>query len=173
MVCSSAGGLLSIAISLNTLSEHGSCTVLFVAVAAIGVFLLSSIQTLGRVSWIGWVGMVSIVSAVVTLTIAVGVADRPATAPQVGPFDKGLVMFGSPTFAEASAALGTIVFAYGGTPAFFNVVAEMRNKKDFPKTVFVCQGFVTAVYLIIGAVVYYYCGACEYMRPSTTCVLRD
>lgn len=100
-------------------------------------------------------------ASVITVSAAVGVQDRPSLAPPTGPWDKQLKMFGSPTFAEAASALGTIVFAFAGTPAFFNVVAEMRNPKDFAKTVIVCQSFVTVTYLVIGCVVYYFCGECE------------
>ncbi|ORY88583.1 transmembrane amino acid transporter protein-domain-containing protein [Leucosporidium creatinivorum] len=159
MICIAGSGMLSVAISLNTLSEHGACTVVFVVVAAIAVFLLASIQTLDRVSFLGWIGLVSIMVSMLTLAIAVGVQDRPAAAPAApAPWDKNFKLFGSPTFAEAGAALGTVTFAFGGTPAFFNVVAEMRNPSDFPKTVAMCQSYVTAVYAVIGIVVYYYCG---------------
>lgn len=99
------------------------------------------------------------VDAVLTVTVAVGVQDRPAAAPPApAPWDKNFQLFGSPTMAEAGAALGTIVFAFGGTPAFFNVVAEMREPRDFPKTVALCQSFVTLVYVVIGVVVYAFCG---------------
>jgi amino acid permease len=60
---------------------------------------------------------------------------------------------------EAATALTTFVFAYAGTPAFFGVVAEMRNPKEYTKALIVCQSIMTVLYLIIGIVVYYYCGS--------------
>lgn len=45
-------GMLGISIYLNAVSTHGTCTAIFVAVAAIVGFMLSSIQTLGRLSWV-------------------------------------------------------------------------------------------------------------------------
>lgn len=42
--------------------------------------------------------------------------------------------------------------------SFFNVVSEMRNPRDFTKSVLVCQLIVTTVYLVIGGVVYHFCG---------------
>lgn len=53
-------GMLSISISLNALSNHGTCTAVFVAVAAIAAFCLASIRTLGRITWIVWVGVTCI-----------------------------------------------------------------------------------------------------------------
>lgn len=58
MVCISASGMLGVSIALNTVSEHGACTVAFVVVGAVIIFLLSSIQTLDRLSFLGWVGMI-------------------------------------------------------------------------------------------------------------------
>lgn len=55
-------------------------------------------------------------------------------------------------------AVSTVVFSYCGSPAFLNVASEMRRPKDFSKAVVTCQSIVTAVYLTIGIVVWYYCG---------------
>lgn len=55
--------MLSLSICLNALSTHGACTATFVGVAFIAVFLLSSIQTLGRVKFVAWVGVFAIMIA--------------------------------------------------------------------------------------------------------------
>lgn len=61
-------GMLGISTALNALSSHGTCTAVFVAVAAIAGFGLGSIQTLGKISWLAWIGVVSILSASKLLT---------------------------------------------------------------------------------------------------------
>ena len=96
---------------------------------------------------------------VLTLTISVGVEDRPAAAPQTGPWKSDFKLFQSPSTADAFAALSSIVFAYAGTPAFFNIVAEMRDPRHYTRSLAICQGTMTAVYITIGCVVYYYCGS--------------
>lgn len=63
MTMIAGSGLLSISIALNAVSSHATCTVVWVVVGAVVVFALSSIQTLGRVSWLGWIGLVSIMAA--------------------------------------------------------------------------------------------------------------
>jgi hypothetical protein len=61
--CVAGSGMLGISIGLNSLSEHGTCTAVFVAVAALVGFALASIKTLGKLSWIAWVGLAGIMSA--------------------------------------------------------------------------------------------------------------
>ncbi|TKX19990.1 hypothetical protein C1H76_7874 [Elsinoe australis] len=152
-------GMLGISIGLNSLSTHGTCTAVFVAVAAICGWALSSIQTLGRITWVAWVGLFGILSAILTLTISVGVQDRPSAAPQVGPWESDFALFKSPTFTEAITACSSLVFAYAGTPAFFSIVSEMRDTRHYTRSLIICQSGVTITYITIGIVVYYYCGS--------------
>lgn len=154
-----ASGLLGVSIGLNAVSTHGTCTAVFVAVSAIIGFLVSSVRTLNKMSWLAWAGMISVVVAVFCLTVAVGVQDRPAEAPQEGPYVSNYQLFGSPTFAEASAAIGSIIFAFCGVPAYFSVVSEMADPRQYPYSLALCRGVATSVYLTIGIVVYYYCGS--------------
>lgn len=168
MICSGGSALLSTSIALNAVSDHATCTVVFVVVAAIIAFLLGSIQTLEKVSFLGYVGLISIFASIITLTVAVGISSgRPHLAPEAPlPFDKMIVAFGNPTFAEAGNALGTIVFAYGAIPASFNIVAEMRRPADFTKTTALAQSIITATYVILGVLVYVFCGQCKRQRPA-------
>lgn len=53
--------MLSISIALNALSAHAICTAIYVAIAAVIGFVLSSIQTLARMSWLAWVGTICII----------------------------------------------------------------------------------------------------------------
>lgn len=55
--------MLSLSIAFNALSEHGTCTAVFVAISFVLVFILSSIRTLGRLTWIAWVGVACIIVA--------------------------------------------------------------------------------------------------------------
>ncbi|EME84713.1 uncharacterized protein MYCFIDRAFT_41529 [Pseudocercospora fijiensis CIRAD86] len=150
--------MLSISIALNSLSEHGACTAIFVVVACLIGFLFGSIQTLGKVSFIAWAGVIGILSAIFTLTIAVGVNGRPADAP-AGVTESDFKVFGSSTFPEAISAVSTIVFAFSCLPAFFSVNSEMRNPHHYTRSLLIAQGAITVVYLVIGVVVYYYCGS--------------
>ena len=96
--------------------------------------------------------------AVIILTIAVGTQDRPSEAPQTGDWHKELVYFGNPSFAEASAAVSSIVLAYAGVAGTWALVSEMRDPRLYARAVYISQTLATVTYLIIGSVVYYYCG---------------
>ncbi|KUL89528.1 hypothetical protein ZTR_04288 [Talaromyces verruculosus] len=152
-------GMLSISIGLNAVSTHGTCTAVFVAVAAIVGFLLGSIRTLGRITWLAWIGLTCILTAIFTVTIAVGIQDRPATAPQEGVWKSDYKIINKPSFTEAITAISSLVFAYAGTPAFFSIVSEMRDPTYYARSLIICQSGVTAIYITIGTVVYYYCGS--------------
>ena len=96
--------------------------------------------------------------SVFTLTIAVGVQDKPEAAP-AGPWKSDYKLVGNPSFTEAISALSSMVFAYAGTPAFFSIISEMREPKHYTKSLIICQTTVTVTYTVIGIVVYYYCGS--------------
>jgi len=63
MIFVGGAGMLSLATALNAISVHGTCTAVFVAVAAVAAGLVASLQTLGKIKWIGWAGVASIMSA--------------------------------------------------------------------------------------------------------------
>lgn len=60
---------------------------------------------------------------VIIVTIAVGVKDRPASAPMTpGPWSSDWKVVGNPSFAEAIAAVSNLLFSFSGTPAELNFV---------------------------------------------------
>ncbi|KAK5090174.1 hypothetical protein LTR64_006106 [Lithohypha guttulata] len=152
-------GMLGISIGLNAVSTHGACTAIFVAIAAIVGFGLSSIQTLGKISWLAWIGLICILVAIFTCTIAVGIQDRPAEAPTTGVFISDYKLFRNPTITDALSACSSLVFAFAGTPAFFSIVSEMREPRHYTRSLIICQSGVTITYIVIGVVVYYYAGS--------------
>ncbi|KAM0548854.1 hypothetical protein ACHAPJ_009710 [Fusarium lateritium] len=155
----SGAGMLSLSIGLNAVSSHRACTAVFVAIAAVLGFALSSIRTLGRMSWLAWIGVTSILTAVIMVTIATGVQDRPAAAPKQGIWVSDYKLFNSPSFLQAVSAICSLVSAYAGTPGFFAIVAEMRRPEQYTKALAICQTVVTITYLTIGCLMYYFCGS--------------
>ncbi|RJE21007.1 hypothetical protein PHISCL_06653 [Aspergillus sclerotialis] len=152
-------GLLSTSIGLNAVSAHGTCTAVFVAVAAIASFLLASVRTLGKIKFTAWIGLVSVFVALMIAIIAVGVQDRPPTAPQTGNWESDYKVVNNLSFVDGITAVSSLVFAYSGTPGFFPIVAEMRDPSLYTRSLLMCQGFLTAVYITVGTVMYYYCGS--------------
>ncbi|KAL2826631.1 transmembrane amino acid transporter protein-domain-containing protein [Aspergillus cavernicola] len=152
-------GILGISISLNAVSGHGTCTAAFVAISAVISFAFASIRTLGKITWVAWLGLVCIIVAVFTVVVSVGIQDRPASAPQDEPWKADYKIISSPSFAEAIAAVSSLIFACSATPAYFSIVAEMRDPRLFTRSLLVSQIAANALYLVVGIVTYYYCGS--------------
>jgi amino acid permease len=97
---------------------------------------------------------------VLTVTIAVSLQDRPASAPQTNsPWVSDYKIVGSPSFTTGITAICNLVFAFSGTPGFFAIISEMRDPRKYTFALLLCQAGVTGVYIIVGCIVYYYCGS--------------
>lgn len=151
--------MLGISIGFNAVSKHAACTAVFVAIAAVLTFAFASIRTLSKIGWLAWIGLVCIMTAIFTVTIAVTLEDRPAAAVGVDEWEPDWKLFNTPTVQQAFAAIGCHVFAFAGTPAFFSIVAEMREPKYYNRALVWSQGIVFVVYIVIGSIVYVYCGS--------------
>lgn len=106
-----------------------------------------------------WAGFISIYVAVFIVVIGVTTRNRPAAAPQTGPYDLGYHAIAYPTFAVGMVASSTIFVSSAGTSAFLPVISEMRNPRDYNKAVYTCMALVQASYLTFALVVYRWCGA--------------
>ena len=94
------------------------------------------------------------------MTIAVGVLGKPEDAPLIdGVWVSNYKLVGHPSFTEAVTVLSILVFAYAGTPAFFAIASEMRDPRQYTRSLIACQGVATVTYIVVGVVVYYYCGS--------------
>lgn len=93
------------------------------------------------------------------MTIGVGVQDRPDAAPTNQVWKSDYKIVGNPTFVQAINAISQFLMAYGGIPAYFPIAAEMRDPRHYKRSLFVCHGFITAMYIMAGCVIYYYCGS--------------
>lgn len=97
-------------------------------------------------------------TTVFIVTIAVGIQGHPPPINGVVyPSDYKIV--GNPSFIEAMTAISTVCLTYAGTPGFFNVVSEMRDPRLYNRALWICQILVTVIYIVVGTVVYYYCGS--------------
>ncbi|GFG26867.1 N amino acid transport system protein [Aspergillus udagawae] len=151
-------GIVGVSTALNALSHHGACTVWWSFLAAVVIIATASIRKLEHVGWLSYAGFLSIYAAVLIVVIGVTTRDRPAAAPQEGPYELGFVAINNPGFAAGMVASCTIFVSSAGTSAFLPVISEMRNPKDYKKPLYVCMSLVTASYLAFSLVVYCWCG---------------
>ena len=62
LILTSGAAIQGISIALNALTDHSTCTRTFVAVAFVAVFMLSSLRTLGHVTWLAVIGVAGIIT---------------------------------------------------------------------------------------------------------------
>ncbi|KAF7712973.1 Uncharacterized protein PECH_002486 [Penicillium ucsense] len=141
--------ILTFTVMMNTLTNHGTCSIVFGVVGLVVSFICALPRTLRKVSWFSFASFASILAAVFVTMIAIGI-QRPG---------HGVVEATRHTsLANGFLATTNIVFAYAGHVAFFGFISEMRKPTDYPKTLYLLQGTDTTLYLVAAVVIYYYGG---------------
>lgn len=97
--------ILTFSIMLNTLSSHGTCTIVFGITGLIVSLICCLPRTLHRVSHIAIVSFISIVAAVVITMDGVGVEK---------PDDGNVVIIVQERSSKGFLAVTNIIFAYAG-----------------------------------------------------------
>jgi len=141
--------ILTFSIMMNTLTGHGTCTIVFGVVGTLLCLVCTLPRTLGSVSWMAIVSFISIIAAVVVTMAGVGV-ERPG---------HDLIQATVPTsLASAFLAVTNITFAYAGHICFFSFISELKDTTQYPKALLLLQISDTTMYLLVAAVVYAYAG---------------
>ncbi|KAJ5454010.1 uncharacterized protein N7458_004966 [Penicillium daleae] len=143
-----ASHILTFTVAMNTITSHGTCSLVFGIVGTILSFLCCVPRTLERVSWLSLVSFVSITAAVFVCMIAVGIENPSSSVVAVGKTD----------LYQGFLAVCNIIFAFAGHAAYFGLMAELKNPRDFTKSLCLLQGIDISLYLIASLVIYRYAG---------------
>ena len=141
--------ILTFSIMLNTVSNHGTCTIVFGIVGALVSLICTLPRTLKRVSYLSIVSFISIIAAVLVTMIGVGI-ERPGANMVKATVHNSL--------QEAFLLTSNIVFAYAGHLAFFSFISEMRDPTQYPKALYLLQAVDTGMYILVAVVIYRYAG---------------
>jgi amino acid transporter len=153
-----AGQVLAFSTALNAVTLHGTCTIVFVVIGTALGISIGMYRTLDKMSWTMWVALASLMAALITATAASGVQERPADAEPGVPVDLDFRLFNNPGFLPGVQAGTNIILAFTGTAAVYNILSEMKNPRDFNKSVYVGQLWVTITYMVISGVMYGFVG---------------
>jgi ABC-type xylose transport system permease subunit len=156
---------------MNAITLHGACTIAWVAICSALGIAIGMIRTLDKISWTMWAALVSLMGALIAAAAACAIQDRPTLAPMNEPLFLDVRMFHNPGFLPGVQAGTNILLAFTGGPAFYNVLSEMKNPRDFNKSVYTAQAWVTATYLVISCVIYASVG--QYVMCSSISSLLD
>lgn len=159
---------------LNTMTNHSTCTVLFVAVTAVISFVCSIPRTFNTLSKLATLSAFFTFISVLLSMIFAGLEAHPAKynpdPNHKGP--DGKLMGGEPivtafplpgtTFVAGMSAFLNISYTFIGQITLPSFIAEMRNPKDFSKALWVVTIAEIIVFSIVGAIVYVFTGT-QYM----------
>lgn len=141
--------ILTFRVMMNTITNHGTCSIVFAFVGMVISLVLSIPRTMRGMTWISFFSFISIFSAVMITMVSVGVQAQP---------DRIIEATVPGSLYENFQAVSNIVFAYCAHVAFFGLIAEMETPRDFKKSLFMLQGFEICLYLTAAVVIYYYVG---------------
>ncbi|KAL2831805.1 transmembrane amino acid transporter protein-domain-containing protein [Aspergillus cavernicola] len=144
-----ASHLLTFTVAMNTITNHGTCSIVFGIVGMVVSFILCLPRTLEKMSWLSLVSFISILTAVIVCMVGVGVI-KPGTKVEA---------VVETNLYHGFTAVTNIVFAFCGHAAFFGLAAELKDPRDFPKGLCLLQGIDISLYLIAAVVIYRYGGA--------------
>lgn len=132
------------------------CMVGMVAVFAAISFLFTLPRSYKLFAWQAAISFTSIFTVVIIAMIASGI-----TGPQNKPVDappKELNAFGASdhiphNFLAGVMMLTNLFVSFGASPAYLPVMAEMRERKNFPRSLGLLVAISTMLYLIVGGVI--------------------
>ncbi|KAK7212128.1 hypothetical protein V2G26_019306 [Clonostachys chloroleuca] len=158
LVLTGASTAVTLSIVFNSISEHAMCTVGFIGIACLVIFIFCIPRTMKFVSQSGIPCFLSITVGALVTMIGLGVG-HPAKAPADWKLGSGLTIAGHPSFQQGLTACIRIFFAFAGNFAFCSYMAEMKDPvRDFP---FALRGLFIAsmsVYAAFAAILYVLAG---------------
>lgn len=156
-----AAHILTFSVAMNVLTEHGACTMLWMAIGFAISVVLTLPRTLKNVSYFSIASFASIVSAVFLVMISLGVnTHTSAVQADVRLFLPTYTL--TPTFL----AILNICIAFMGNVAFFGFIAELKDPRDFTKALILLQSVSVSFYVIVGCVIYRFVGTEHMISPA-------
>ncbi|RAH66733.1 putative amino acid transporter [Aspergillus aculeatinus CBS 121060] len=141
--------IVTFTVMMNTITDHGTCSMVFSVVAFVICLVLSLPRTIKNLTYISCASFLSIFTAVMITMIGVGVQYKGG---------QNISVTTDTNLYHAFNGVTQIVFAYCAHVAFFGLIAEMEEPKDFPKALCLLQGFEIALYITAAIVIYYFVG---------------
>ena len=162
---------------INTMTENsnvGGCrTVQFGVVITAICFLLSLPRTFSVMAKIATVSAFFTFISVLLATIFAGIQSHPAgySAEKGAPIVTAVPVAGT-TFVQGMAAFLNISYTFIGQITLPSFIAEMRDPREFPKSLWACTIAEIIVFSVVGAVIYAFTGN-QYMTAPAFGSLED
>lgn len=178
--------LLTFTVMMNTLTDHGTCSIVFGVVGLVVSFICALPRTLRKVSWFSFACMHwSLIGELTLLLILVLDSFRQYSRCGTYHYDchccsasrkwqakcdyksKSLrrVLVGNKyclrlryVLSHQQSVCTLTNLSVAGHVAFFGFISEMATPTDYPKTLYMLQTTDTTMYVVAGVVIYIYGG---------------
>ncbi|CAN8105726.1 unnamed protein product [Discula destructiva] len=150
MVFVMASHLLTWTIALNNLTDSSQCTIMWAGVGLVVFFVLNTPRTLKYTSYMSLASTLSIFTAVIITIVDVAI-EKPIGSTSID-------VTRQLGFTSAFLAVTNIAIAFCAHSCFFTVMAELKNKADWPKALAALQLLDTSLYLLAAVVIYVFVG---------------
>ncbi|EAU31474.1 conserved hypothetical protein [Aspergillus terreus NIH2624] len=155
--------VLTFSVAMNVLTDHATCSIAFGILGMFISFIMSLPRTLEKMSWLSLISFASIFFAVLIVMVALGIQNpRVIVEPTV-----------QTSLVTAFTSASNIILSFGkiidgnmysvlittaSHNTFFTFIAELRDPKDFKKSLAVLQAIDISLYLTASVVIYCYAG---------------
>lgn len=150
---------------LNSVSNHGTCSVVFSVVTAVICFVVSMPRTFAGMSHLAAFSAATMFIAVILSMIFAGIQDHPAGWDGT-PVQYRLIPEKGTTFAAGMSAFLNIVYTFVGQITYPSFIAEMKDPREFRKALTIVIAAEFIVFSLAGAIVYVYVGGYYITSPA-------
>lgn len=151
---------------LNTISNHGVCTVGFSAIMAVISWIYSLPRTFSALARLALFSALFTFISVLLATIFAGIEDHPTGYPDSGDLQVLAIPLAGTTFVNGLNAFMNISYTFIGQITLPSFIAEMKNPREFPKALWAVTIAEIIVFSLVGAVIYAYTGTNYMTAPA-------
>ncbi|CAN6653836.1 hypothetical protein TRVA0_026S02168 [Trichomonascus vanleenenianus] len=157
---------------LNTMTDHAHCTIVYTVIVTVVSFVASLPRTFSSLSYVCTLSAVTQVTSLLLCIIFAGVQSHPYNYDPSTPVTWSLWPQPGTTYVQGMNAFLNIVFTFVGQITYPSFIAEMRNPRDFKKSLYIVNAAEVVLYSIAGCVIYVYVGN-EYVTSPAYGALQE
>ncbi|ODV94526.1 hypothetical protein PACTADRAFT_76162 [Pachysolen tannophilus NRRL Y-2460] len=150
---------------LNTVSNHGGCTVGFSVATAVICLVISLPRTFSQMSLVGIFSAATMFIAVLLSLIFAGIQTHPDGWDGT-PVQYNLWPVQGTTYVSGMSAFLNIVYTFVGQITYPSFIAEMKNPREFKKALYVVTICELITFALAGSIIYVYVGNYYMISPA-------
>ena len=152
---------------LNTISNHGICTIGFSAIAAIISWICSLPRTFSALARLATFSAFFTFVSVLLAAIFAGIEDHPGDGwPAKGPIQVLAIPTKGTNFVDGMNAFLNISYTFIGQITLPSFIAEMKDPREFPKALWAVTIAEVILFSLVGSIIYAYTGTNYNVAPA-------